>query len=75
MDYFENSRRATLSQQAYAIADPLGWAAYGANVWGTQLPRRPVSQALAYHGQQRAFHTYAARGVCLNRRRITMMVP
>jgi hypothetical protein len=66
LDYFENSRRATLSQQAYAIADPLGWAGYGANVWGLSASDGPVSQALAYHGQQRPFHTYAARGVCLN---------
>jgi hypothetical protein len=65
-DYFENSRRATLSQQAYAIANPLGWAGYGANVWGLSASDGPVSQALPYHGQQRAFHTYAARGVCLN---------
>jgi hypothetical protein len=32
--YFENSRRATLAQRAYAITNPKGWAGYGANVWG-----------------------------------------
>jgi hypothetical protein len=66
LDYFENSRRATLSQHAYGIANPLGWAGYGANVWGLSASDGPVSQALPYNGQQRAFHTYAARGVCLN---------
>ena len=30
IDYFENSRRATLSQRAYAIANPGGWKGYGA---------------------------------------------
>ena len=32
--YFENSRRATLAQQAYCIANPLGRLGYGANEWG-----------------------------------------
>jgi len=32
--YFENSRRATLAQRQYCIADPLNWAGYGSNVWG-----------------------------------------
>src|SRR5712671_6495188 len=31
LDYFENSRRAVLSQRAYAIADPLGWQDYSAD--------------------------------------------
>ncbi|MGA3156032.1 MAG: glucoamylase family protein [Steroidobacteraceae bacterium] len=66
LDYFENSRRATLSQHAYAIANPLGWAGYRENVWGLSASDGPVSQTLPYRGQQRAFHTYAARGVCLN---------
>ena len=34
IDYFENSRRATLANRAYAIANPQGWADYGENVWG-----------------------------------------
>ncbi|MDZ7267733.1 MAG: GDSL-type esterase/lipase family protein [candidate division KSB1 bacterium] len=33
-DYFENSRRATLAQRAYCIANPGGWLGYGENVWG-----------------------------------------
>ena len=34
LDYFENSRRATLANRAYAIDNPMGWADYGENVWG-----------------------------------------
>jgi hypothetical protein len=34
IDYFENSRRATLAQQAYCIANPRGWAGYGEFTWG-----------------------------------------
>jgi hypothetical protein len=33
-DYFENSRRATLAQRAYCIANPFGRVGYGANQWG-----------------------------------------
>ncbi len=32
--YFENSRRATLAQRAYGIANPLGRLGYSSNVWG-----------------------------------------
>jgi hypothetical protein len=41
LDYFENSRRATLANRAYAIANPLGWAAYGDNVWGLTASDTP----------------------------------
>lgn len=34
IDYFENSRRATLAARAYCIANPRRWAGYGENVWG-----------------------------------------
>jgi hypothetical protein len=32
--YFENSRRATLAQQAYCVANPLGWRGYSSDIWG-----------------------------------------
>jgi hypothetical protein len=32
--YFENSQRATLAAREYCIANPGGFAEYGANVWG-----------------------------------------
>jgi hypothetical protein len=32
--YFENSRRATLAQRSYCIANPKGWTGYSSNVWG-----------------------------------------
>ena len=34
IDYFENSRRATLANRAYAMANPMGWDDYSENVWG-----------------------------------------
>jgi hypothetical protein len=32
--YFENSHRAALAQQAYCIANPLGWPGYNSLIWG-----------------------------------------
>jgi hypothetical protein len=43
LDYFENSRRATLANRAYAIANPLGWADYGEAVWGLTASDIPAS--------------------------------
>ena len=43
LDYFENSRRATLANRAYAIANPYGWADYGENVWGLTASDIPSS--------------------------------
>jgi lysophospholipase L1-like esterase len=34
IDYFENSRRATLAARAYGIANPRNHRGYGENVWG-----------------------------------------
>jgi len=34
IDYFENSRRATLAARAYCIANPRRWTGYDENVWG-----------------------------------------
>jgi len=49
IDYFENSRRATLAQQAYCIANPFGRVGYAANQWGLTAGDGPG-------------FTYAARG-------------
>lgn len=62
IDYFENSRRATLSQRAYAMANPSGWRAYGENVWGLTACDGPLDATIEYNGQPRRFFTYAARG-------------
>ncbi|HET7232920.1 MAG TPA: glucoamylase family protein [Longimicrobium sp.] len=65
IDYFENSRRATLSQRAYAIANPGGWAGYGPDVWGLTASDGPVDGTFTVNGRQRAFQTYTARGAAL----------
>jgi hypothetical protein len=62
IDYFENSRRATLAQRAYAMANPSRWRGYGADVWGLTACDGPVDKALPYDGEERQFHSYFARG-------------
>ena len=62
MDYFENSRRATLSQRAYAMANPGGWRGYGADAWGLTASDGPLDTTMVVDGATRTFHTYWARG-------------
>jgi len=61
-DYFENSRRATYAQRAYAIANPMAWKQYGENVWGLTASDGPQATHQSYAGQERAFRHYSARG-------------
>jgi hypothetical protein len=62
LDYFENSRRATLAQRAYAIANPGGWAGYDSLSWGLTACDGPVEGQFDAGGRRREFHTYWARG-------------
>lgn len=62
-DYFENSRRATYAQRAYAMADSLGYVGYGADAWGFTSCDGPAWITLVLDGKTRRFRTYAARGV------------
>ena len=67
IDYFENSRRATYSQQAYAIANPGGWKGYDGRVWGLSACDGPFNGSRDYAGSRRRFFGYAARGTGLTR--------
>jgi hypothetical protein len=62
IDYFENSRRATYSQRAYATANPDGWKDYGPDIWGLTAGDGPFDTTIVINGQPRKFFTYAARG-------------
>jgi hypothetical protein len=66
LDYFENSRRATYSQRAYAIANPGGWTGYGANMWGISASNGPGGLTVKIGGKERRFHGYVARGAGLD---------
>lgn len=65
IDYFENSRRATLAQRAYAIENPNRFRGYGENVWGLTACDGPVDAELTVDGRKVRFMTYAARGAAL----------
>src|SRR6476469_6034414 len=62
IDYFENSRRATVSQRSYAIANPGQWRDYGPNVWGLTAGDGPFDTTFVIGGRSRQFFTYRARG-------------
>jgi hypothetical protein len=63
IDYFENSRRATLVQQAYAVRNPKRFAGYGEHVWGVTASDGPGPARRRVRGVVRRFYDYAARGV------------
>src|SRR5687768_71410 len=62
IDYFENSRRATLSQRAYAVDNPDKFVDYGGNIWGLTACDGPLDGTLQIDGVSRKFYTYHARG-------------
>ncbi len=62
IDYFENSRRATLAHRNYAIANPAAWRGYADSVWGLTASDGPLDSSFVVAGRQRRFHTYWARG-------------
>ena len=66
IDYFENSRRATYAQRAYAIENPMKWTDYGENVWGLTASDGPQYTTQEFAGEQRQFRHYSARGAGLS---------
>jgi hypothetical protein len=62
IDYFENSRRATLIQQRYAIDNPLGFRGYGTDCWGITASDGPGPMTLKVDGVDRTFYDYEGRG-------------
>jgi len=56
-DYFENSRRATIAQHAFAVANPNGY-----RIWGLSACDGPMDATLTIDGRKRTFYGYAARG-------------
>ncbi|MUV14633.1 glucoamylase family protein [Noviluteimonas gilva] len=63
IDYFENSRRATLSHQLYGKQNTQGWTGYDASVWGWTASDGPIDAVIDFKGKPRKFQTYTARGV------------
>lgn len=64
IDYFENSRRATLSQRAYGVDNPNKWTGYSGDIWGWTASDGPGgAQGKIVNGIERRFMGYSARGV------------
>jgi hypothetical protein len=59
IDYFENSRRATLVQQRYAMDNPHGWKGYDSLCWGVTACDGPTEK---YNFEDKKFLGYAGRG-------------
>jgi hypothetical protein len=62
IDYFENSRRATMVQQQYAIRNPLGFKGYNEHCWGLTASDGPGPAQRTVKGIKRRFFDYIARG-------------
>lgn len=69
IDYFENSRRATLSHRAYGIDNPNKWVGYSGDIWGWTASDGPTGAAKdkVVNGIVRRFDGYSARGVSSER--------
>ena len=61
--YFENSRRATIIQQQYAIENKPGFEHYSKNCWGVTASDGPGPATRKVDGVNRKFFGYTARGV------------
>ncbi len=58
IDYFENSRRATLVNRMYCIQNPEGWTGYDSLTWGISACDGPGD----FEKNGRKFYGYAGRG-------------
>jgi len=62
IDYFENARRATVGQHAYAVANPQSYRDYGDTIWGLSACDGPMDATVTIDGRPRTFQSYTARG-------------
>lgn len=62
IDYFENSRRATLVHQQYAIRNALQFTHHCECCWGLTASDGPGQATLLVDGIERRFYDYLARG-------------
>ena len=63
IDYFENSRRATYTQQEYAVRNLRGFRGYSENIWGITASDGPGPASFEVDGVKRRFFDYEARGI------------
>lgn len=63
IDYFENSRRATLAQREYAIENPGNFRDYSRDIWGWTACDGPGGITIEHDGDSLRLRGYWARGV------------
>lgn len=66
IDYFENSKRATYAQQAYAIDNPMKFKDYSKEIWGLTACDGPGYEKHTWMGKEIQFRTYSARGTAID---------
>lgn len=62
LDYFENSKRATVAQYKYVLANPQKYRGYGVDAWGLTACDGPGNNQREIDGIKRDFYGYCARG-------------
>ena len=62
IDYFENSRRATIANRAYCLENPGNFEGYGPDEWGLTACDGPKWEAREWKGDTIRFMEYSARG-------------
>jgi hypothetical protein len=62
IDYFENSKRATLSNRAYCIKNPGNLNDYSDSIWGLSACDGPDDTVMLFKGKMINFASYRARG-------------
>lgn len=62
IDYFENSKRATLAQHQYAVENPQGFRGYDRLNWGLTACDGPGDVTKIVDGKERTFSWYRERG-------------
>jgi predicted esterase len=65
IDYFENSRRATLAQRQYCIENPGHFKGYGPEIWGLTAGDGPDTDMM-HEGKKIYCPGYGARGVAID---------
>lgn len=65
IDYFENSRRATISNRAYCIDNPKGFKGYSEDIWGLTACDGPGGGKQTFGLKTVEFWDYRARGASI----------
>ncbi|MEO7175052.1 MAG: glucoamylase family protein [Saprospiraceae bacterium] len=66
IDYFENSRRATLDNRNYCVRNPFKFTGYSEDCWGLTACDGPKDTVIQWQGKEIKVKGYNARGYAAN---------